>query len=73
MKPAAPFHRLAEVELRDATTFYESVSPGLGMRLIDSVEAAVSDLQDHPLCSSARPDQAKGREWFPLSTALSVQ
>lgn len=49
MKPAASFNRLAEAELRDATTFYESASPGLGMRLIDAVEAAVSDLQDHPL------------------------
>ena len=43
-----PIHQAAVVELDEAIAFYEGERPGLGLELLDEVEAAVSFAVDNP-------------------------
>ena len=38
----------AAVELREGIEYYESQSPGLGLRFLDQVEAAITLIQKYP-------------------------
>ena len=44
----ATFNRLAERELAEAVLHYERESPGLGRRLFEEVQQALSLLERHP-------------------------
>ena len=45
----------AEIELQEATEFYEAAEQGLGAMFLDEVEAALARIEAHPLA------------WTPLS------
>ena len=42
------FHPLAEQELNDAASYYNAVSPGLGVTFLDEVERALKQIREHP-------------------------
>ena len=42
------FHRLAELELEEAAHYYESNSPGLGTKFLDSIEACAQSILAFP-------------------------
>lgn len=44
----ASFHRLAELELLDAASYYDVESPGLGLSFLDEVEACLKRVMDQP-------------------------
>jgi len=39
----------AEIEMVDAARYYEAEQPGLGLRFLDAVYRAFSDVRDYPL------------------------
>jgi len=51
MSKRVSFHELAEMELNDATIFFESKLEGLGLRFLAAMEAAVTHIQEHPQAS----------------------
>ena len=48
MKPHR-FHREADAEFIHAVQYYSDLSPKLGNRFFDAVEAAIVDVRTHPL------------------------
>jgi plasmid stabilization system protein ParE len=42
------FHEIAEQELYEAVSYYDSQSPGLGTSFLDEVERAISRISEHP-------------------------
>ena len=69
------FHPLAEQELNDAASYYNAVSPGLGVTFLDEVERALKQIREHP---NAAPlvNQVVRRKVvrrFPYSVMYSVQ
>jgi toxin ParE1/3/4 len=42
------FHPMAEQELNDAASYYNSQSPGLGHAFLDEVQRAVEQILEHP-------------------------
>jgi len=42
------FHRLAERELNDAALYYESESPGLGIKSIDEIDGHIERIVRNP-------------------------
>ena len=75
MKPTASFNQLAEAELRDAATFYESSSSGLGLRLVDAVERAIVDLQNHPASGAIVRGQVRRKivQGFPYQLLYRIK
>ena len=51
MSKRVGFHELAEIELNDASIFFESKREGLGLRFLAAMEAAVTHIQEHPQAS----------------------
>lgn len=51
MSKRVSFHELTEVELNDASIFFESKREGLGLRFLAAMEAAVTHIQKHPQAS----------------------
>ena len=48
MEPEVSFHRLAELELNEAATYYELEKPGLGARFLTEVDRCVESLVKNP-------------------------
>jgi plasmid stabilization system protein ParE len=46
--PRVSFHELAEREANDSALYYESESPGLGLRFLDEVERCVASITQNP-------------------------
>ncbi|HEU4931223.1 MAG TPA: hypothetical protein VFT48_04045 [Pyrinomonadaceae bacterium] len=51
MSKRVSFHELAEIELNDATIFFENEREGLGFRFLAAMQAAVTHIQEHPQAS----------------------
>lgn len=51
MSKRVSFHELAEIELNDASIFFENERVGLGSRFLAAMEAAVTHIQEHPQAS----------------------
>ena len=51
MSKRVSFHELAEIELNDATIFFENEQEGLGFRFLAAMQAAVTHIQEHPQAS----------------------
>ena len=48
MISSVSFHELAEVELNEASHYYESEVAGLGVAFLAEVERAIKQMRDHP-------------------------
>lgn len=48
MKPKTSFHPLADLELNEASHYYNAESPGLGAAFLDAVEKSVDRILEHP-------------------------
>jgi plasmid stabilization system protein ParE len=48
MTRRSSFHPLAEQELNEAASYYNTASPGLGTAFLDEVEHAVKQILEHP-------------------------
>jgi toxin ParE1/3/4 len=42
------FHPLAEQELNDAASYYNAVSPGLGITFLNELERVLNQIREHP-------------------------
>ena len=51
MSKTVSFHELAEIELNDASIFFENEREGLGLRFLAAMQAAVTHIQEHPQAS----------------------
>lgn len=51
MNKNVSFHELAELELNDASIFFEIERDGLGLRFLSTVQAAVAEIREHPQAS----------------------
>ena len=69
------FHELAEFELNDAAVFFESETDGLGHRFLSAVQAAVTEVQQHPEASPIidRDVRCKVLRKFPYSIMFSIK
>jgi toxin ParE1/3/4 len=69
------FHELAELELNDATVFFEIEREGLGVRFSSAVEAAVAHIREHPEASPViiRDIRRKVLKRFPYSIVYSIK
>lgn len=74
MSFVASFNRLAESELREAVSYYESEAVGLGRRFLSAMESALAEVLDHPLVGSTwRGDvRRKGVGRFPYQLLYRV-
>ena len=75
MKLRVTVHELAEFELNDATVFLENERQGLGHRFLSAVEAAVEQIQQHPLASPIIMEDIRSKvlRRFPYSIMFSVK
>jgi toxin ParE1/3/4 len=69
MKPVR-FHPEAQLELEEAIAYYEARCPGLGIDLRKKVEAAVLNIQTHPLRWT--PAQFGTRRYLPARFPYSL-
>lgn len=54
-----PIHEAAFLELEEAIAYYEEERPGLGLELLDEVEAAVAFALENPEAGEARGKKLK--------------
>jgi plasmid stabilization system protein ParE len=75
MTRGVSFHPLAEQELNDAASYYNTVSPGLGVIFLDEVEHALNQIHEHPNAAPLvnRVVRRKVVRRFPYSIMYSVQ
>jgi hypothetical protein len=75
MKLKVSVHERAEFELNDTTVFLENERQGLGHRFLSAVEAAVEQIQQHPLASPIIMEdiRCKVLRRFPYSIMFSVK
>ena len=69
------FHRLAQLEVLDASAYYASVGAGLGAEFLDEIERASRVLTDHPeIGPVARGDvRQKILRQFPYTMFYSIR
>jgi len=48
VNPRVSFHPLADVELKEASLFYDTESPGLGAVFLDEAESTIAHIVEHP-------------------------
>ena len=48
MNPKVSFHPLADLELNEASYFYNAESPGLGTVFLDEAERTIDRILEHP-------------------------
>jgi hypothetical protein len=48
MIKSASFHPMAEIEMNEASEYYEMREIGLGSAFIDEIERAIKSIQQHP-------------------------
>ena len=75
MKKRVSFHELAEIELNDASIFFESKREGLGLRFLAAMEAAVTHIQEHPQASPIIIEDIRRKvlRRFPYSILYSIK
>ena len=75
MNKKVSFHELAELELNDATVFFEIEREGLGVRFSSAVEAAVAHIREHPEASPViiRGVRRKVLRRFPYSIMYAIK
>src|SRR5215470_12816856 len=75
MSKTVSFHELAEIELNDASIFFESKREGLGLRFLAAMEAAVTHIQEHPQASPIiiKDVRRKVLKRFPYSIMFSIK
>lgn len=75
MTRRSSFHPLAEQELNEAASYYNTVSPGLGTTFLDEVERAVKQILEHPEAAPQvnRVVRRKLVRRFPYSVMYSIQ
>jgi len=69
------FHELAEMELNDASIFFESKREGLGLRFLVAMEAVVTHIQEHPQASPVIINDIRRKvlRRFPYSIFYSIK
>jgi plasmid stabilization system protein ParE len=69
------FHELAEQELIEAASYYNSQRPGLGSTFLDEVERAINQVRENPEAAPLvnRLVRRKLVRRFPYSIMYSVQ
>jgi len=75
MSKRVSFHELAEIELNDASFFFESKREGLGLRFLAAMEAAVTHIQEHPQASQVIISDIRRKvlRRFPYSIFYSIK
>ena len=75
MSKRVGFHELAEIELNDASIFFESKREGLGLRFLAAMEAAVTHIQEHPQASPIIIEDIRRKvlRRFPYSIFYSIK
>lgn len=75
MRQKVSFHELAELELNEAAFFFEMEREGLGSRFLSAVEAATSQIQEHPEASPIiiKDVRRKLLLTFPYSIVYSIK
>lgn len=69
------FHRLAERELNDAALYYESESPGLGIKFIDEIDGHIDRIVRNPKAGEEVRGEVRRRilRKFPYGILYSVK
>ena len=69
------FHRFAECELNDAALYYESESPGLGIRFLDEIEHYIDGIVTNPNAGQKVRGEVRRRTLrkFPYGILYSVK
>lgn len=75
MSKRVSFHELAEIELNDASIFFENEREGLGLRFLSATQAAVTHIQVHPQASPIiiKDIRRKVLRKFPYSIIYSIK
>ena len=75
MSQKVSFHELAELELNEAAFFFEMEREGLGSRFLLAVEAATSQIKEHPQASPIIIQNIRRKllRTFPYNIIYSVQ
>lgn len=68
------FHALAELELNDASLYYEHESPGLGFAFVAAVERCTSEILRYPEAGAPLNDVVRRRlvDSFPYGVLYRV-
>jgi toxin ParE1/3/4 len=75
VKRAVQFHRLAELELNEATDYYELERPGLGATFLNEVERCVRSITEHPEAGSIIGGEVRRRllHRFPYGLLYTIK
>lgn len=75
MKKRVSFHELAEIELNDASVYFENEQKGLGLRFLTAAQAAVTLIQEHPQASPIIVDNIRKKvlRRFPYNIIFSIK
>ena len=75
MNKKVSFHQLAELELNDATIFFEIKREGLGLRFLSAIEAAVAQIRHYPEASPVIIEDIRQKvlRRFPFSILYSIK
>ncbi len=73
--PRVSFHRLTELELNDATRYYDLESPGLGKSFLHAIEKTCASIRKHPHAGTSVAGTVRRRliRRFPYALLYSVR
>jgi plasmid stabilization system protein ParE len=69
------FHRLATGEMRESARYYEQQCAGLGAGFLDSIQASIAFLREHPEGAPAVSQGARSKllDRFPYALIYAIE